>query len=84
MEYVMSQLFNGIVLGLLYVLVALGLTLILGVMEVINFVHAVLFTFGAYFSMERCQRRGVEVGTGGAHQVLLVIQASEEARAHGG
>ncbi len=52
MEYIISQLFNGIILGLLYVLVALGLTLILGVMEVINFVHAVLFTFGAYFSME--------------------------------
>jgi len=51
MEYIISQLFNGLILGLLYALVALGLTLILGVMEVINFVHAVLFTFGAYMSM---------------------------------
>ena len=51
MEYIISQLFNGIILGLLYALVALGLTLILGVMEVINFVHAALFTFGAYFSL---------------------------------
>ena len=47
MEYMMSQLFNGIILGLRYVLVALGLTLVLGIMEVINFVHTVLFTFGA-------------------------------------
>jgi branched-chain amino acid transport system permease protein len=38
-------------LGLLYALIALGLTLILGVMEVINFVHAALFTFGAYLSL---------------------------------
>jgi len=51
MEYIISQLFNGLILGLLYALVALGLTLILGVMEVINFVHAVLFTFGAYMSL---------------------------------
>jgi len=51
MEYIISQLFNGIILGLLYALIALGLTLILGVMEVINFVHAALFTFGAYFSL---------------------------------
>jgi branched-chain amino acid transport system permease protein len=51
MEYIISQLFNGIILGLLYALVALGLTLILGVMEVINFVHAALFTFGAYISL---------------------------------
>jgi branched-chain amino acid transport system permease protein len=51
MEYIVSQLFNGLILGLLYALIALGLTLILGVMEVINFVHAVLFTFGAYFGL---------------------------------
>jgi branched-chain amino acid transport system permease protein len=51
MEYIVSQLFNGIILGLLYALIALGLTLILGVMEVINFVHAALFTFGAYLSL---------------------------------
>jgi len=51
MEYIISQVFNGIILGLLYALVALGLTLILGVMEVINFVHAALFTFGAYFGL---------------------------------
>lgn len=51
MEYIVSQLFNGIILGLLYALIALGLTLILGVMEVINFVHAGLFTFGAYLSL---------------------------------
>ncbi len=51
MEYIISQLFNGIILGLLYALIALGLTLILGVMEVINFVHAALFTFGAYISL---------------------------------
>ncbi len=51
MEYIISQLFNGIILGLLYALIALGLTLILGVMEVINFVHAALFTFGAYLSL---------------------------------
>jgi len=49
MEYFIGQVFNGLLLGLLYALVALGLTLILGVMEVINFVHAVLFALGAYF-----------------------------------
>jgi branched-chain amino acid transport system permease protein len=49
--YLTSQLFNGIILGTLYILVALGLTLILGVMEVINFTHIVLFALGAYFAM---------------------------------
>jgi len=46
----LSQLLNGLVLGLLYALVALGFMLILGVMEVINFSHGVLFAWGAYFA----------------------------------
>jgi branched-chain amino acid transport system permease protein len=50
--YLTSQLFNGIVLGILYTLLALGLTLIVGVMEVINFSHIVLFALGAYMAME--------------------------------
>ena len=40
----------GLVNGLIYAVVALGFTLVLGVMQVINFTHGVLFAFGAYFS----------------------------------
>ena len=47
---IVSQLLNGLVLGLLYALIALGFMLILGVMEVINFSHGVLFAWGAYFA----------------------------------
>jgi branched-chain amino acid transport system permease protein len=52
---VLQQAINGIVLGSLYVLVALGLTLIYGVLVQINFAHADFVTlgaFGAYFSMQ--------------------------------
>ena len=37
---VLQQAINGVVLGSLYVLVALGLTLIYGVLVQINFAHA--------------------------------------------
>lgn len=47
---VVSQLMNGLVLGLLYALIALGFMLILGVMGVINFSHGILFAWGAYFA----------------------------------
>jgi branched-chain amino acid transport system permease protein len=40
----------GLVNGLIYAVVALGFTLVLGVMQVINFTHGVLFAFGAYFA----------------------------------
>jgi branched-chain amino acid transport system permease protein len=49
---ILQQGINGIVVGSLYVLVALGLTLIYGVLVQINFAHADIVTlgaFGAYF-----------------------------------
>src|SRR5213595_2821714 len=39
---------NGLVLGALYVLMALGLSIIFGMVGVINFAHGALFTLGAY------------------------------------
>lgn len=47
---IIQQSINGIVLGCLYVLVALGLTLIYGVMNQINFAHADFVTLGAFAS----------------------------------
>ena len=45
------HIFNGLTLGLLFALIALGFTLIVGVMEVINLAHGSLFAFGAYMAM---------------------------------
>jgi branched-chain amino acid transport system permease protein len=44
----LDQLINGISLGMLYILVALGLNIILGLMGVINFSHGSFFMLGAY------------------------------------
>ena len=43
-----EYLANGFVMGMLYVLMALGLSLIFGMIGVINFCHGILFTLGAY------------------------------------
>jgi branched-chain amino acid transport system permease protein len=48
MDQLVSQLLNGIVLGALYVLMALGLSIIFGMIGVVNFAHGVLFALGAY------------------------------------
>jgi branched-chain amino acid transport system permease protein len=55
MMELLSFTMNGLVLGLIFAVVAMGFTLILGVMQVINFSHGVLFALGAYFafSMQR-------------------------------
>jgi branched-subunit amino acid ABC-type transport system permease component len=46
------HLINGIALGVLFGLLALGFMLIVGVMEVINLAHGSLFALGAYIAME--------------------------------
>ncbi len=45
------HLINGLTLGLLFALIALGFTLIVGVMEVINLAHGAFFALGAYFAI---------------------------------
>jgi len=44
------QILHGLVYGMLLFLVASGLTLIFGMMGVLNFAHGVLYMLGAYFS----------------------------------
>jgi len=46
--YIVQLTVNGIVLGLLYALIAVGLALIFGVIEIINFAHGELLMVGAY------------------------------------
>ena len=47
----LPHLFNGISLGLLFALVALGFMLIVGVMETINLAHGSLFALGMYAAL---------------------------------
>jgi branched-subunit amino acid ABC-type transport system permease component len=47
----MPHVVNGLSLGLLFALIALGFMLIVGVMEVINLAHGSLFALGAYFAI---------------------------------
>ncbi len=47
----LPHIVNGLALGLLFALIALGFMLIVGVMELINLAHGSLFALGAYFAM---------------------------------
>ena len=47
-ELLLIQTINGIVTGMILALVASGLTLIFGIMDVVNFAHGELFMLGAY------------------------------------
>lgn len=47
---IVSQILNGLATGMLYAMLAVGLTLILGVLNIPNFAHGALYALGAYFT----------------------------------
>ena len=50
MDLIIAQAFNGLVLGMIYVLLAMGLTIVWGMMDIINFSHGLFYALGAYLS----------------------------------
>jgi len=48
---ILPHILNGLTIGLLFALIALGFTLIVGVMELINLAHGSLFALGAYLAL---------------------------------
>ncbi|MGY3488847.1 branched-chain amino acid transport system permease protein [Bradyrhizobium sp. USDA 4011] len=53
-----TQTTSGLIIGMLLFLVAVGLTLIFGVLKVVNFSHGAFYMFGAYFAMTAYQLTG--------------------------
>jgi branched-chain amino acid transport system permease protein len=49
---------SGLIIGLLLFLVAVGLTLIFGVLKVVNFTHGAFYMLGAYFALTLMQLTG--------------------------
>ncbi len=47
-EYIATQVFNGFVNGGFYALLALGLSIIFGMLRVVNFAHGVMYMLGAF------------------------------------
>ena len=51
MEYFLQQLINGVTLGAIYGLVAIGYTMVYGIVGMINFAHGEIYMIGAYISI---------------------------------
>jgi branched-subunit amino acid ABC-type transport system permease component len=65
-EQLLIQTVNGIVTGMILALVASGLTLIFGIMDVVNFAHGELFMLGAYVGV-------VVLATSGNFWIALIV-----------
>ncbi|MGX1789646.1 branched-chain amino acid ABC transporter permease [Bosea sp. NPDC055332] len=51
LDMILSQAVNGLVLGFLYVLIAVGLSIIFGLLGIVNFAHGAFFAVGAYVAL---------------------------------
>src|SRR5258707_998540 len=54
----LEQLLNGLQFGLMLFLIAAGLTLVFGIMDIMNLAHGSLYMAGAYVAAETMQRTG--------------------------
>jgi len=58
LDVLLSQVAAGLVLGGLYVLIAIGLSIIFGLLGIVNFAHGNFFALGAYFALTLVQTFG--------------------------
>ncbi len=75
MELFLTQLTNGLAVGGIYALIALGYTMVYGVLKLINFAHGDLFTIGAYLGLTLLTAMGLAdyLGPFGVVVVLAIM-----------
>ena len=54
MEALFNALINGLALGMAYALIAVGYSIVFGILRLINFSHSSVYAFGAYMVYLRC------------------------------
>ncbi len=72
MEEFFQQLTNGLAVGGIYALIALGYTMVYGVLKLINFAHGDLFTLGAYLGFTLLTSFGLSDRVGPLLGVLIL------------
>ncbi|MEQ9125281.1 MAG: branched-chain amino acid ABC transporter permease LivH [Alphaproteobacteria bacterium] len=71
MEYFVQQLINGVTLGSIYGLIAIGYTMVYGIIGMINFAHGDIFMIGAFAALIVIVGLGA-IGLGAAGALILV------------
>ena len=70
MEYFLQQLINGLALGSIFGLIAIGYTMVYGIIGMINFAHGDVFMVGAFIGLITLILLGL---TSAAPVVVLVL-----------
>jgi branched-chain amino acid transport system permease protein len=73
MEYFIEQLINGLTLGSLYGLIAIGYTMVYGIIGMINFAHGDIFMVGGFISLIAILAIGLSASASLAVLILSLI-----------
>jgi len=73
LEILPQVLLDGIVLGFMYALIALGYTMVYGVLEFINFAHSEIFVLGAFVGVEVLLLQESSGHLAGFHPAALLL-----------
>ncbi len=69
----LQQVLNGLSLGSIYALIALGYTMVYGILKLINFAHGEVFMVGAYAGYFAALGLGVEHYSGAGFPLILAV-----------
>src|SRR5881392_1751509 len=71
----LQQLVNGLSLGSIYALIALGYTMVYGVLRLINFAHSDVYMFGAFMGYYLANNYWIKanLGTNAISAVLILL-----------
>ena len=79
MQEILQNLLNGIAVGAIYALIALGYTMVYGILKLINFAHGDVFMLGSFvgfyaggYAARHLQTNGGPLGWGYAGLVMLI------------
>ena len=76
LELIAQQVLNGLSMGMGYVLVALGLTLVFGVLHIVNFSHGELYMLGGFVALLAVRIAWIAVRSGGTPRPVAVAAAA--------
>jgi branched-chain amino acid transport system permease protein len=72
-EIFLQQVVNGLTLGGIYALIALGYTMVYGIIELINFAHGDVFMLGSFFALTILTSLNLTHTLGGAQLVIALL-----------
>ena len=78
-DYLLIQALNSLVIGIIYAVIAAGLTVIFSILKIVNFAHGEVYMMGGYFAYFAIALAGVPPGITNERSCASVALTSSQA-----